>query len=249
MKKSSLWIVLVLVTLVIVFSPDVAWAAPGGKIVSAMFKSTWGKVLLATLTILLLPLILWVMIKEHFAEKRVLKELKRLGQIDRAFDWMTVRDRVTDCYHRVNAAWSATDMSEASEWMTSWYWQNQQLAFLNRWEREGLVNHCTIKGISKIRPLFLQFDNDGDSYGEGSRLVVSVTANMEDYLSEKDTGKIVEGAKGYSDTEHVWTFLLQKGKWVVGNIEEGAVSLTYAGLRPEVPQTLPAKGAAAAQTS
>jgi len=243
MKKSSLWIVVALVLLVLLLSLDVAWAAPGGKIVSAVFKSTWGKILLAILTVILLPLILWVVIKERRAEKRTLAELRRLSAVDRTFDWMTIRDRVTDCYHRVNAAWSATDMSEASEWMTSWYWQNQQLAFLNRWEREGLVNHCRIKGISKIRPLFLQFENDGDSYGEGSRLVVSVSANMEDYLAEKDTGKVVEGAKGYADTEHVWTFLLQKGKWVVGNIEEGSVSLSYAGLRSEVPQELPAKGA------
>jgi hypothetical protein len=243
MKKSYAWLLLVLVILMVVFSPDMAWAAPGGKIVSAMFKTFWGKVLLAILTIIFLPLIVWAMIKEHFAEKRVLRELRRLAAIDRIFDWMTVRDRVTDCYHRVNAAWSTAEMSEAAEWMTSWYWQNQQLAFLNQWERDGLVNHTRIKSITRIRPLFLKFENDEGGYGDGSRLVVSITANMEDYLADRNTGKIVEGAQGYSNTEHVWTFLLQNGKWVVANIEEGATSLTYAGMPLEVPQALPQKGA------
>ena len=235
---------LVLVVLMVLLCPHTAWAAPGGKVVSAMFKTLWGKILLGILVVLFLPLILWVMIKEHFAEKRVLKELRRLAAVDHTFDWMTIRDRVTDCYHRVHAAWSTTDMSEASEWMTSWYWQNQQLAFLNRWERDELVNQCRVKGISRIRPLYLKFENDEDGYGDGSRLVISITAKMEDYLEEKSTGKIVEGAKGYSDTEHVWTFILQKGKWVVANIEESSTSLTYAGLPLEVPETLPGKGTA-----
>ena len=129
-------------------------------------------------------------------------------------------------------------MSEASEWMTSWYWQNQQMAYLNQWERDGLVNHCRVKSISKIRPLFLEYEQSEGS-SEDSRLVVSITANMEDYLAQRATGKIVEGKKGYADTEHVWTFILQKGKWVVANIEEGSMSLSYAGLKSEVPEMLP----------
>jgi hypothetical protein len=56
----------------------------------------------------------------------------------------------------------------------------------------------------------------------------------------------VEGAKGYADTEFVWTFILQQGKWVVSNIEEGSMSLSYAKLMPEVPDVLPAKKPAVA---
>lgn len=246
MKRSFVWIVLVTAFFFFVLSPDVAWAAAGGKIASALFKTTFGKILLGILTVIFLPLIIWIMIKEHFAEKRVLTALRKLREVNPGFDWMTIRDRVTDCYHRVNAAWSTEDMSEAAEWMTSWYWQNQQLAFLNQWARDGLVNHCRIKGISKIRPLFLKFENSENGNGEGSRLVVSITANMEDYLADRATGKIVEGAKGYASTEHVWTFLLQNGKWVVANIEEGSLSLTYAGMPLEVPEALPYKNAGSA---
>jgi hypothetical protein len=233
MKKSLFWIVLLLIIAAVVFCPDSAYAAPGGKIVSGLFKTTVGRIILAVLVVVLSPVIAYVMIKEKIAEKRTLKLLKQISKSNPNFDWLPLRDRITDCYHRVHAAWRAEDMSEASDWMTSWYWQNQQLAYLNQWERDGLVNHCRVKGISNIKPLFLKYQFK-DGTPDGSRLVVSITANMEDYLAKRDTGEIVEGAKGYEDTEHVWTFILQQGKWVVGNIEEGSMSLTYAGLKSEV---------------
>jgi len=243
MKKSYLWYALLIVALLLLLSPDAALAAPGGKIVSGMFKSFWGKILLLVLVIIFSPIIAYVLIREHFAQKRTLKLLKQLAAVDPNFDWIRLKDRVTDCYHRVHAAWRQEDMSEASEWMTGWYWQNQQLAFLNQWERDGLVNHCRVKSIGKIRPLFLRYEQNENGTSNGSRLVVSITANMEDYLAERATGKIVEGAKGYEDTEHVWTFDLRDGKWVVANIEEGSMSLSYAKMPSEVPEQLPARTA------
>ncbi len=244
MKRKYLGFALLLLIVCIFLNPETAWAAPGGKIVSAIFKSTWGKVLLGFLLVLLAPAIIYVLIREHIAMKRTFRELKRLAVIDPAFDWMKLKDRITDCCHRVHSAWRAEDMSEASEWMTSWYWQNQQLAFLNQWERDGLVNHCRVKSLGKMRPLFVRFEQDNQGGFNGSRLVVSITANMEDYLAERATDKIVEGSKGYADTEHVWTFELKAGQWVVANIEEGALSLSYAKMPSEVPTVLPAKHAA-----
>ncbi len=84
-----------------------------------------------------------------------------------------------------------------------------------------------------------------NSTADGSRLVVSITAKMDDYLALRATGKIVEGKKGFADTEHVWTFILQNGNWVVGNIEEGSMSLSYARLPAEMPEVLPGRTAAA----
>src|SRR6266850_455794 len=100
MKKSWLWIGLVLVVLILVMTPEHAWAAPGGKIVSGIFKTTWGKVLLAVVVVVLSPVIAYVMIKERIAEKKTIGHLRRLAAIDPNFDWMTLKDRVTDCYHR-----------------------------------------------------------------------------------------------------------------------------------------------------
>jgi hypothetical protein len=129
-----MWFAVLLLLLLVFVSPDSALAAPGGKIVSGLFKTPWGRVLLAILVVVFSPLIAYVMIKEKIAEKRTLKTLKELARQDPLFDWLTLRDRVTDCYHRVHTAWWKEDMSEADQWMTSWYWQNQQLAFLNQWE-------------------------------------------------------------------------------------------------------------------
>jgi predicted lipid-binding transport protein (Tim44 family) len=248
MKKWLFWTSVVVVVIALLWLPTSALAAPGGKIVSGFFKTPVGKIIGVALAIILLPLIIYIKIKEMIAEKRAMKALRRLAEVDKNFDWMKLRDRVTDCYLRVHAAWSAEDMSEASEWMTSWYWQNQQLAFLRQWERDGLVNHCRIKQIKDIRLLFVKFEQAEDASYDGSRVVISITSNMEDYLAERESGKIVEGAKGYEDTEHMWTFILQQGKWVVSNIEEGSMSLQYAKLLPEVPEVLPARKTTVAQT-
>jgi hypothetical protein len=240
MKRSFIWIGVVLVVLALLFMPDAALAAPGGKIVSGLIKTPWGKALMIVLGVILSPIIAYVVIQEYRAQKRTMAQLRRLAVIDPRFDWIQLKDRATDCYHRVHSAWRAEDMAQASEWMTGWYWQNQQLAHLNQWERDGLVNHCRVKSISSMRPLFLKYERAEDGSSDGSRVVLSITASMEDYLAERASGRIVEGRKGYADTEHIWTFVLQQGKWVVANIEEGSMSLMYARLKPEVPENLPA---------
>jgi hypothetical protein len=239
MKRSILFITFLIIIVAVAFMPETAWAAPGGKIVSGLFKTPWGRVLLGVLTVIFAPLIIYVVIKEWRAEKVALAHLRRLATIDPSFDWMPLKERVTGCYQRVHSAWNVQDMSQASEWMTSWYWQNQQLAHLNQWEKDGLVNHCRVKSINRVRPLFVKYQAGENGTSEGSRLVVAISAKMEDYLAERATGKVVEGNKGFADTEHVWTFVLQQGKWVVSNIEAGSMSLTYARMLSEVPELLP----------
>ena len=68
MKRSWVWFAISLFVLLIIACPDSALAAPGGKIVSGLFKSTWGKVLMAVLVVIFSPLIAYVMIKEKMAE-------------------------------------------------------------------------------------------------------------------------------------------------------------------------------------
>jgi hypothetical protein len=235
------WRVVLLVAFVaavLVLGPDLALAGPGGKIASGFAKTFWGRVVLGALVIVLLPVILFVVVQEYLAGKRALRDLARLRALDTVFDWLTLKDRVTECFHRVHSAWRKEDMAQASDWMTDWYWQNQQLAHLNRWAEEGLVNRCSVKSVGRIRPLFLACrSKDGDF--SGSRLVVSITAKMEDYLEDRASGKVVEGKKGYQDTETVWTFALHRGHWRVATIEDDTVSLMYARMVNEVPEMLP----------
>jgi len=211
-----------------------AFAGPGGKIASAMFQSFWGKIIVFVLIILFSPLILYTIIREYLAQRRTLNDLHQLAQINPLFDWLTSRDRVTDCFYRIHAAWHKEDMAEASDWMTDWYWKNQQIVYLDQWAKEGLINHCRVKKISDITPLFLACRGDKKE-PTGSRLVVSITAKIEDYLAKRETGEILEGKKGFSDVETIWTFVIQNNQWKVANIEEGILSLDYAQLTNELP--------------
>ena len=232
-------LVVAAVIAVLALAPDLALAAPGGKIASGFAKTFWGKMVIGALVIVFLPLILYVVVREHMASRRALRDLARLRALDPAFDWLTLKDRVAECFQRVHSAWRKEDMAQASEWMTDWYWQNQQLAHLNRWAEQGLVNRCTVKGVGRIRPLHLACrGTDGDF--SGSRVVVGITAKMEDYLEDRASGKVVEGKKGYEATESIWTFALHRGLWRVATLEEDSVSLMYARMENELPAVLAA---------
>ncbi len=223
-KPFVLLLVVVVVTLMII---EPAFAGPGGKIARVLFETFWGKILLAALSIILFPLILYVLIKQKLGERRARKNLRFMSKISPNFEWVNIMQRATDCFHRVHAAWAKEDVSEAAEFMTSWYWQNQQLVFLNKWEKAGLVNLCTVKRISDIKPLFFIHRDDGASH-EGSLLAISITATMQDYLAERVTGKVVEGSKKFKLVETIWSFTLTDGKWKVSGIEEGDMALAYA---------------------
>ena len=135
------------------FYPVMAFAGPGGKIAKAIAETFWGKVILGIVVIIFLPLILYTLLKEHFAKRRVLNDLKIDARVCPDFDWIKLRKRIQDCFHRVHAAWEKKEVSEASEWMTDWYWQNQQVVFLDRWERRGLVNICEVDKLNYIKPI------------------------------------------------------------------------------------------------
>jgi hypothetical protein len=227
--------------------PMSALAGPGGKIASAAFRTTWGRVLLVLLGLVLLPFIAYVVVKEWRAEKRTLADLRVLGSERPEFDWLTLRDRAVECFTRVHEAWRREDMQQASQWMTGWYWQNQQLAHLDRWEREGLVNVCSVHEVKRVRPLFLACRNE-DGRGGGSRLVVAFTAQMEDYLVEREGHRVVEGKEGVTEVTNLWTFVLRDGRWLVNAIEPDSLSLVYARMGNQL-EALLAPAAVAGRTA
>ncbi len=225
--RHMLFLLAGLLGILVLMAAEPALAGPGGRIARSLFDSFWGKVALAALTILLAPVIVYVILKEKRAERRTRQDLKFLAGRHPGFDWFKIRERAIDCFIRVHSAWREEDMAEAAQWMTDWYWQNQQMAHLNRWKKEGLVNHCDVKKITGIKPLLFVHRNDGAEH-EGSLLVLSIEANMKDYLAERESGQVVEGNKKYKEVEAVWTFTWIDGLWRVSNIEDGALSLDYA---------------------
>lgn len=233
--SKRVWQNLVIALLMGFSCPQWALAAPGGQIALSLFKTLGGKALIIGFGVVLLPIGFYIYFKEYQAEKRTLQDLARLAQIDPRFNWTAIKARITACFESVHKAWQQEDLTLANDYMTFWYRQNQQITTLNQWQKEGLINHCQMQELINIRPIYLRYQHNDDQYNNSS-LVAIITADIEDYLAERDTGKIVEGSKGFSAVDKVWTFIIQDGQWVVSNIEDGDVSLTYARLANEVPE-------------
>ncbi len=204
-----------------------ALAGPGGRVASAFFTTPVGKVVGILLFVVFLPFIVYVYARERWAASRVQRQLAGLSAHDPAFDWVDLRLRIKDCYLRVHDAWDLEDLSAAHGWMTHWYLQNQQLVHLDGWRRRGLVNRCHIKLVSVIRPLALLPRNPDEGY-EGSMLAVSMSAVMNDYLEERESGRIVEGTKEYQDVDSIWIFRLCEGQWKLADIDDARNSHEYA---------------------
>ena len=228
MKKTGINLLILTVVLGNIFiSVQTVMAGPGGRIADIAFRTFWGRLFLVIAGIILLPLVLFFWIREYRAVKQTTQDLKVLAAKNPAFDWMSLKEQIANVFHQVHSAWRKEDMQRAEEVMTTWYWQNQQMAFLDQWERDGLINHCRVKKIKSIKPLFVCRRGTDQSI-EGSRLVVLISAEMEDYLADRKTGKIVEGKEGFNDVETVWTYLFERGNWVVSNIEERDTWYGYA---------------------
>jgi len=232
--KNIFFVALSVFVLIALLTAEPALAGPGGKIAKAVYESFWGKVGLVLLTIIFLPLIISVIIKEKLAERRTRKDLRFMAGHSSLFEWLKVQERVKDCFYRVHSAWDNEDLSDVSNWMTDWYWQNQQLVHIEKWKAEGLVNICNVKKITNIKPLLFVHRNQGEAH-EDSMIVISIEAKMQDYLKNKKTGKIVEGSKKFKEVETVWSLTMDNDNWKVSDIEEGSMSLAYAKLTKELP--------------
>lgn len=237
-------IIIIAITLLITIDP--ALAGPGGKFARTIFDSFWGKVALVALTIIISPFLIYVIVQERMAYRRTVKDLRFMALNDPSlFDWLTIKQRTKDCFTRIHLSWEEEDLSEASKWMTDWYWQNQQITSLNKWKKEGLINICKVRKIKKITPLLFLHKNDGAEHAN-SMLVISITARMKDYLKDKETGKLIEGHRHYKDVETLWTFTLIDNVWKVSDIDIASDTLEYTEMAknlPDIKETLIKNGA------
>ncbi len=225
---------LALTTVAIFLIAGPALAGPGGKIASAAFETFWGRILLAVLVVFFMPLIISVLWREKVAERRAKKDLHFMSAYNPNFEWLRIQGRAVECFYRVHSSWETENLSDTSGWMTDWYWQHQQLAHLDRWKQQGLQNICKVKKITNIRPLLFVHRNQGAEH-EDSMVVISISANMRDYLQDRKSGKVVEGSKRYKVVETIWSLTLENGQWKVAAIEEASMSLAYAKLVKELP--------------
>ncbi|APQ17529.1 Tim44 domain-containing protein [Maribacter hydrothermalis] len=225
MRKSH-FILLVLIVTLVFFDIDPMYAGPGGTVVKAIFKTWWGKILMSTLAIILLPLTLYVYFREFFAVKKCKKQLLQLGQRNKDFSWLNLDKNVRNIFTRVYIAWNNQDLKEASSYISHWYWQNQQLVHLNEWKKNNLKNVCKVDGIKSVKPLYLEISENENL--EGSRIAFLITANIMDYMINRDTNKIVQGSNKFDDEDKIWILEYTEGQWVLDDIQDGQLSLAFA---------------------
>lgn len=229
-------VVLLLIVGLIMLDVEPALAGPGGAIAKGLFKTWWGKLIMAVVTIVLLPLILYIKFKEYFTVRANKKVLNQLGKRNRDFTWLTLNKSVKNAFTRVYIAWAKEDLQEVSEYMSSWYWQNQQKVYLDDWKSRNLINVPRLKSLSSIKPLYLDIADEENF--EGSRIAFLITADVEDYLMHRETKKVVEGRRGYDEEEKIWIMEYNEGKWLVDDIQEGSMSLAFARTKNDIPKTV-----------
>ena len=226
--------ILTVFVIVFLFWVDPMYAGPGGYIAKGLFKTFWGKILLSALAIILLPLLVYIRLVEYRKARKIKKILNKIALTNRAFSWMQLEKEYSNIIRRVYNAWTNEDMGEVKQYVNNWYWQNQQLVFLEQWKRENLKNVSRLKVIEKLKPLYLELTTN-DNW-EGTRIAVLVQVDAEDYLMDRDTQKVVQGNKGYQNLEYIWMFQYTDGKWLLDDIQEGNLSLQFAKLEDVVPE-------------
>ncbi len=224
-QQISRWaIVLVaLSAFLIVGLVDPALAGPGG-IIQAVGETFWGKVGICVFGLIFSPFIIWYWSKRIRHVKQVRKDMEKLASVYPQYRWLDVRDKTTEIFHFVWSAWSQEKMSLASQHVTHWYWQNQQLT-LDQWQRDGVENICRLQSIKNITPLYVEHIEDNN--GNGSRVVLEINANVVDYLQERNGGKKVKGNKKDVELETIWTLAWQDGQWKLNLIEDSSAEFAY----------------------
>ncbi len=208
-----------------------ALAGPGGIVRSPVVL--WALIILAPI---LVPIAIYVYLKERKQVKKTEKDLARLASVYSQYQWLTLRDRAQDTFRWIWSEWSQGKFDESRQFATEWYWSNQQL-LLDEWESKDLENVCDLHKIYSIQPLFVAHNSESEN-NKGSRVVVKINAEVWDFLRNKITQKIVKGEDKAGSLETLWTFLWDGERWLLDRIEEGTLSLEYAKIANIVPEVL-----------
>ena len=234
MNRQQKQLLITVLVIALLFYVDPVFAGPGGTIAKSLFKTWWGKLLLFALIIIFLPLIIYAQVIEFFAVKKCKKQLTQIGLKNKDFSWLNLEKNVSNILTRVYLAWNNENMKEVQQYVNHWYWQNQKTVHLDKWKSQNLKNVCNLESIYKIKPLYIEISSE-DNY-EGSKIAFSIDANVEDYLVNRDTRKVVEGKKGFEHDEKIWILEYSEGKWLLDDIRDGKLSLAFAKLENVIPE-------------
>ena len=93
-----------------------------------------------------------------------------------------------------------------------------------------------VKSYGAVNPLYVEV-SEGENF-IGNKIAFSITANVEDDIVNKTTGKVVEGKPGYDYEEWVWMMEYTSEGWRLDDIHEGSYNLAFAKIQNEIPETV-----------
>lgn len=228
--RSLRWVIglAALALLVLLLCPTDAFAGPGGEIVEWVFKSKVGRIvggiILGILFIVLLPLVIYVWLRERAGIRRTTRDLEALARRFPAFAWPAIERRIREVVPKLYAAWNEADLSPVQDLFTAEYYSSQQ-DILDRWSEEGKRNVTKLEKIEKIAPLHVNVETE-QAY---STLYVLVRVSLLDYLEEVSTRKLIKGKrKVKEDHDTIWVLLLHGDEWLLHAVESGDMSLAMA---------------------
>ncbi len=221
-------------------------AGPGGQFAKVVAKTWLGKIVLAILFVVLLPVVLWALVREWVGVRKTRRDLAELATTHDYFDWAQIEARVEEAAAGVGHAWGTGNLDVVADYFTEDYLASQQ-ALLERWRLEGKKNVHEFHDINKIKPLFVR---TGGGWWQ-DQVSVLISATVVDYLQDTETGKVLKGKKRKDrNYETIWNLVRERGAWRLSSIEEGSESLNLAmqanrvkpaaALQPGWPSQLPA---------
>lgn len=207
-----------------VFS-GVALAGPGGEVAEFFFKTRVGQIIGLILAIIFIPLIVYVWVREKIGVARTRKDLEGLAQRYPWFTWSRIEARVRKALPVLYTEWGKGRLEKSASFMTPVCFDSNN-DILERWSEEGKRNVTRLKKLKKVRPLWCRTE-DEESY---SIMAIGITVDLEDYLMNLTTKKVLKGSKGKVKADHevIWMMVDVEGEWFLHTIEEGSNSLSFA---------------------
>jgi len=218
----------------LVFSIPEAQAGPGGEVIELVFKTKIGRILFGIAAVILLPLFLYIFIREKIGIKRTKQDLEALAKKNPIYDWEALEGRVTEGVRALYRSWSKGDLSPAARFIDPDYLQSQQ-DILDRWKDEGKKNVCRMNQLKGVAPLYVAA---GNAYSNPV-VAVRITLDLVDFMLDTTTNDVIKGKdQAHEGKDVIWIMIHDGQDWMLDSIENGDESLIYAKLENQtmVPQ-------------
>ena len=138
--------------------------------------------------------------------------MKQLMQNDTAWEYNDISRTVNECYFAVQTAWSETDMTNASQYMSDDLYKSFQtkLSWMKYRNQKNIL-----KDISLIHAFPIAVQNDDKTH---DCIWFYIKGRMTDYTIDTITQSIISGKTFPASFEEFWQFTRKDNRWVLNKI-------------------------------